>query len=210
MKQLGLYMLLVGVIFNGWRQSPSSDALRESHPTDEHTSDKEQIQILMQKVLKWSDSKYGIALLPATRDSRDTVYMFDLQKHQQNLEELKRTDMFSKEFIENYNQIILTLDGKLRGGESDEWAAGYLPPFSFANDHSPWCNCQDNLDWDKVEIKIRTLTNTDGELVWGWVNLGQDYHPSWKEFEYRFKVVKENNRWRIAYLEGFDLEGATK
>lgn len=72
-------------------------------------NDKQEIQELIRKVLNWSDSKKSINLLPVIIDSKNKTYTgFDLEKLKSNLEKLKETGFFSTDFIENYNQIVLT------------------------------------------------------------------------------------------------------
>ena len=70
---------------------------------------------------------------------------------------------------------------------------------------SPWCNCQDGGDMKKIQIKIIDLNDQKGSLSWTWSE--PDYS---KGFEYKFNVEKENGKWKIAYLEGFDFEKNTK
>lgn len=172
---------------------------------------KEEIQNLIRHVLNWADTKNSIDLVPVLSDSKDSVYIgFDLDQHKQNLDKLRQTNFFASEFIENYNQIILTLDRGLKNGDYDQWLVGDLPTFIFANDYNPWCDCQDNDDWNKVEVRVIKLTDNEGELEWTWGNLNSDAHPSWDERGYRFRVVKENERWKISYLTGFDFEEGTR
>jgi len=47
-------------------------------------------------------------------------------------------------------------------------------------------------------------------LQWYWGNLGADTDDSWKEFGYDFSVMKVNNKWKIAYMRGFDYQEATR
>ena len=175
------------------------------------TDDKKQIQNLIRQTLNWAESKNTIDLVPAITDSADSIYIgLNLNKHKQNVDKLKSTNFFSKEFIENYNQIIITIDKGLRNGKYEQWFVGDLPPFIFANDVDPWCNCQDNEDWNKVEVRVIKLNENEGELEWIWGNLSTDAHNSWKNFAYNFKVVKENGKWKIAYLKGFDFKESTR
>ncbi len=175
------------------------------------TDDKEQIQNLIRHALDWADSKNSINLLPVLTDNADSIYIgFDLINHKQNLDKLQQTNFFSREFIDNYNQIVITLDNGLRSGRYEQWLVGDLPTFIFANDHSPWCNCQDNYDWNKVEVRIIKLSDNQGELEWHWGNLKAETHSSWKDFQYKFRVVKENDKWKIAYLAGFNFKESTR
>ena len=176
------------------------------------SNDKQEIQELIRKVLKWNDTKGSFDLLPLLTDSKDSIYVgFDLGKLTVNLEKLKATNFFSSGFIENYNQIILTLDKGLRNNKYDKWSTGELPTFSFANDVDPWCLCQDNLSWDLVEVQIISLNSEKGELYWKWGKAELDKSsPDWKEFRYKFSVEKENGRWKISYLQGFDFKESTR
>ena len=211
MKHIKLTTLILGLLLFGCNQAANKTTSVSEEKATTSIDDKEQIQNLIRQVLNWSDSKNSIDLLPALTDSNDSVYIgFDLDKHKQNLDKLQQTNFFAKEFIENYNQIILTLDQGLRNGNYDQWLVGDLPTFIFANDHSPWCNCQDDDDWNKVEVRVIKLTDNEGELEWTWGNLRAETHSSWKEFANKFRAVKENDKWKIAYLTGFDFKESTR
>ena len=211
MKQIKLTTFIFGLLLFGCNQSDTKTALVTEEKVSTSVNDKEQIQNLIRQVLDWADTKNSIDLLPVLTDSKDSIYIgFDLEKHKQNLDKLQQTNFFTTEFIENYNQIILTLDKGIRSGNYDQWLVGDLPTFIFANDHSPWCNCQDNDDWNKVEVRVIKLTDNEGELEWTWGNLSADTHSSWKEFAYKFRVVKENDKWKIVYLTGFDFKESTR
>ncbi|MCZ2130303.1 MAG: hypothetical protein LC109_08550 [Bacteroidia bacterium] len=211
MKHIKLTTLIFGLLLFGCNQANTKTTSVKEEKVATSADDKEQIQNLIRQVLNWADSKNSIDLLPVLTDNKNSVYIgFDLDKHKQNLDKLKQTNFFATEFIENYNQIILTLDKGLKNGNYDQWLVGDLPTFIFSNDHSPWCNCQDNDDWNKVEVRVIKLTDNEGELEWTWGNLSADAHSSWKEFAYKFRVVKENDKWKIAYLTGFDFKESTR
>ncbi len=211
MKHFKLTILIFGLLLFGCNQADNKTTSVTVEIATNSTDDKEQVQNLIRQVLIWADSKNSIDFLPVHTDSKDSVYVgFDLDKHKLNLNKLQQTNFFATEFIENYNQIILTLDKGLRNGDYDQWLVGDLPTFIFANDHSPWCNCQDNDDWNKVEVRVIKLTDNEGELEWTWGNLSTDTHSSWKEFAYKFRVAKENDKWKIAYLTGFDFKENTR
>lgn len=219
MREFGCLLIVFGLILCSCNQSPESTTVAESKIDTttaivktsiiENQEDKTEIQNLIREVLKWSDSKKSIDLLPAIADSTDSLYIgFDIDQLNQNLINLEKTDFFSKEFIENYNQIVLTLDRKLKANEFEygPWLVGDMPPFNFASDVNPWCLCQDNMDWNLVEIQ-----NTNGnEYRWTWGGLNQDTHQSWEDFSYKFKVKKEESNWKISYLEGFNINEIKK
>ncbi len=104
--------------------------------------------------------------------------------------------------MDNYNQIILTLDKGIRNNEYDKWPIGELPTFSFANDVDPWSLCQDvpydkPNPWGLVEVEIIDLNNKKGELYWKWGKPELNGPADWKAFTYKFDVEKENGKWRI-------------
>lgn len=209
MKQIILTTLIFGLLLFGCNQADNKITSIKEETTS--IDDKEKIQNLIRQVLNWANSKNSIDLLPVFSDNKDSVYIgFDLDKHKQNLNKLRQTNLFATEFIENYNQIILTLDKGLKEGYYGKWLVGDLPTFIFSNDHSPWCNCQDNDDWNKVELRVITLTDNEGELEWTWGNLSTDKYSEWKDFAYKFRVVEENDKWKIAYMTGFDFKESTR
>ena len=178
--------------------------------------DEKEIRALIRKALNWANSGNAIGFLPpAFKNSKGKIYTgFDLVKHKQNLQKLKATTFFSREFVNNYNQIILTLDKKFKNGSYGKWQVGDLPPFPFGSEANPWTLCQDvpydnPNPFDFLEIKVLKLGGSEGNLSWKWGNLNQNTDPGWRNFNYLFKVVKENNQWKIAYLEGFDLHKST-
>lgn len=189
----------------------SSVKIDSTVKSTEVSNDKQEIQALIRKVLNWADSKNSIDLLPVLIDKEDSTYIgFDLEKLKASLEKLQATNFFSIAFIENYNQIILTLDRKLRNKEFDKWQMGELPTFSFANDVNPWCSCQDNMSWDLVDVEVINLNNTKGELYWNWGKPKSDWGAGWKEFKYKFGVEKENGTWKISYMQGFDFKDSVR
>ena len=120
-----------------------------------------------------------------------------------SLHKLRQTGFFASEFIENYDQIIGTLDRKIRNKEFDEWLVGDLPTFNFVNDISPWCLCQGFTPEDFGDIEILKINSISGEMVWKWKR-----GSSWNDF--KFRVTREDNKWKISYMEGFDLNESTK
>ena len=124
MTYIALTIFILGLLLFGSSQAKIK--------TTSATDDKEEIQNLIRHVLKWSNSKQSINLLPVLTDNKESFYIgFDLDKHKANIEKLRETNFFTTEFIENYNQIILTLDRKLHIGEFERWMVGYLPTFIF-------------------------------------------------------------------------------
>lgn len=213
MKNMKHLTLIIGLIFLGCIQKIDADTptIQQTDRVKNITNDIKEIKSLIKNVLLWSESKETIELLPILTDPNDSVYIgFDIHKHKENLDKLRETGFFSKEFTENYNQIILTLDKQLRNKEYDEWLVGDLPTFTFASDINPWWAGQDHLDWELVEVETVNLNSQTGELNWTYGKLGAEYDSDWREFKSYFKVVREDNKWKISYMEKFNLKESTK
>lgn len=216
MKRIKLTTLVLGLLLFGWNQADTKTTSAAETKASNSADDKEQIQNLIRQAFSWAGSKNSIDLLPAITDSKGRVYIgLDIDKHKRNLGKLKAANFFSTEFIDNYNKIILTLDKGLRNGKYEQWLVGDLPPFTFVNNANPWCLCQDvpydkPNPWDFIEINIINLDNNKGEADWKWGKLKSNTDQGWEKFAYRFRVVKENSKWKIAYLQGFDLKKTTR
>lgn len=214
MKHNKLIILILGFLFFGCNQASKKTIAATKEKLLNSKNDDERIQNLIRKTLNWAVSTKSIALLPTITDSKDSIHIrLDLDKHKHNLEKLKNTGFFATEFIENYNQIILTLDKGLKNGKYEPWLVGDLQTFIFANDVDPWTMSQD-VPYDKPNpfdfIKVRVINAKKGEAIWKWGNLKRNTGKEWEDFTYKFKVVKEHNVWKISYLQGFDLEESTK
>ena len=225
MKYTIIFTLIIGLIFISCGQNnPIGDQIVtteeeqiESLQGSEVSKDEEEILNLIRRAVKWGYYQNEINLTPALADENDSLFIgFDMNEHKQNLDKLKKTDFFTTEFIENYNQIIIELDKKIKNKEITEWYVGDLQPFVFACDASPWCLSQEipfndaNL-W-KIEIEIISLNNEKGKLEWKWAkNIVTDPDWTWLgKFRYKFRVKKENNKWKISYMEGFDFKESVK
>jgi hypothetical protein len=213
LKSLNSWAFIAGLILSSCNQvNTEIENKTEQSKKSTSSKDKKEITTLIRQVLNWAESKNGISVPPAVQDKKGKFWTgFDLAKHKQNLRKLKTVNLFSTEFINNYNQIILTLDQQLKKGSYGPWLVGDSPSFNFTSNVDPWTQCQD-VPYDKpnpydfVEIEVVSLNGGKGELNWKWGGLGPDYDPDWKKFTYRFRVVKENNQWKITYLEGFDFK----
>ncbi len=184
-----------------------SDTVKQIN--DKHLKDKEEIQTLIRRMFIWAESKNSIKVLPVL--VKDSICIgFDFGKLNENLEKMRKTDLFTNEFIDNYSKIIHTLDKKIKANKYEPWNTYELPTFNFANDVGPWCSCQDYFPWETVEVEIIKLDNDKGELNWNWGKFDANINSDWKKYAQPFSVVKVNNKWKIAYLRGFDYKEGTK
>lgn len=173
------------------------------------SDDKANLRELIRRVYEWHETKSSAYDFVPLADNKDSAYVgLDLEKHGHRLTELKQTGLFSDRFLDNYNKIALTIDEGLKSKKL-QWLAGDGPPFG--NGADPWCNCQDvpydSPDpWSLIDTEVVNLESDQGELNWKWGKPELNGAPGWKAFRYRFRVVKENGGWKIAYLEGFDAD----
>lgn len=217
MKSFVSGTLIAGLIFSDYNQTNAASEHKTKQATTSNASkDRLEIQTLIRRALNWSQSRESIGLLPLAIDKKGKFYSgFDLARHNQNLEKLKATKLFATEFINNYNQIILTLNKRFKKGDYGKWLVGDLPGCDFATNADPWSGCQD-VPYDKpnpfdfLQIEIIKLDGVKGDLNWKWGNLPHGTNSDWSKYKYRFRVVKENNQWKIAYLEGFDFKKSIK
>ena len=160
------------------------------------TADEEQLEQLVRKVYEWDETNSTLLDFMPIADAEEIAYVgLDMDLHNQRVTELKQTSFFTASFLENYQQLALAIDEGLKTKKL-EWLVGELP--SFGSNANPWCNCQDYPDdyWKTMTIKVMSLENNTATFTWTW---GED-------FEYQVKAIKENDQWKISYLQGFDLE----
>ena len=162
-------------------------------------ADKAEHQKLLRQIYEWHETESIKSDFNPVADSVRVNYTgLDYAIPNARLSELRQTDFFTEEFLGNYHKIALTIDEKLKNNEI-EWLVGDLPPFG--NDANPWCNCQDNPDkyWERITIDEVVFDKENATFVWTWGKWGED------DFKYHVKAVKENDIWKIKYMEGFDF-----
>lgn len=105
----------------------------------------------------------------------------------------------------------------MKDKEIAPFSTGEIPPFGFHTDADPWCDCQDvpydgedafRVAANLVAVHIIELNNESGKMYWTWGSLPKDVSPDWRTVTYKFKVIKEDGKWKISYLQGFDIKRA--
>jgi hypothetical protein len=200
MKHIKLTTFILSLLLIGCNQADKKTTSSPNQPSTDKpsgivTNDKENLQQLVRNLYKWHENKSTQNDFDPTADNQDSIYVgLDLNKHEQRLAELKKTNFFSDQFLDNYNKIALTIDEGLKSKKL-EWFVGEIPPFG--NDTNPWCDCQDNPEryWESMTIDKITIDNKTATFIWTWGN----------NFKYKVKAIKENDNWKITYLQGFDF-----
>ena len=201
MKHFSLTFLLLVFFLFGCNQinNKSTVVTNETAVTvsgnGKELQEREKLQELVRRLYEWHETKGSKHDFYPVSDSQNRTHIgLDLNRHKQRLTELKQTDFFAEQFLDNYNKLALTIDEILKT-EKIEWLVGDILPFG--NNTNPWCNCQDNPDnyWKTINITKLTLADNTAIFIWTWG----------KEFEYKVNAVKENGSWKISYLQGFDF-----
>jgi hypothetical protein len=194
-----LITLLLGLSLMNCGQSGSKNTSAKAD-TISNSNDKVQIERLVKQVCKWPENNaIFLGFLPLS-NAEDSLYSgMDIKELNEGLKQLKETNFFDNEFLDNYNKIVLSIDKQLKS-KKFKWYVGDMPPWGDAN---PWCNCQDypyDNPWEKIEFNFITLDNEKAILTWTWGN------SEWsKNFNYKVKARKVNGTWKISYLQGFDI-----
>jgi hypothetical protein len=168
MKHIKQNILIFGLLLFTSCQVDAQDTIDTT--TTSIKTDFEQIQQLIRDVYLWHE-KGVVSGVDMIANEKNTAYIgFDLEQVTSNVEELKASNLFADQFLDNYAKIYRVLEGKLKNKEF-EWEVGTMPPFgSGAN---PWCNCQD-VPYDSpnpcglIEIEAVQLQDNAGEFIWKW------------------------------------------
>jgi len=167
-----------------------------------YASDKQQLETLIRKAYEWIETKSSKIDFDVVENKKGDKYVgLNLKAHNKKVEELKKSNFFAQEFIDNYNKIGLKIGDNLKTKKM-EWLVGDLPPYG--NDANMWCNCQDNPEefWKTMKLTNLKIVNNKASFSWIWTE--------WKESPvYKVKAVKENGIWKISYLEGLDYKSLT-
>eukprot|EP01133_Synstelium_polycarpum_P011792 gene11792-13752_t len=190
-----IIMLVVGVKWKALAIQPQEKTVATKNTVLNSEQDSITLLQLTKQVHQWSQNNDN-DFIPLQKATSDTAYAgLDMTLQQQRLDGLRRTGLFAESFISNYNKIALAIDSKMKDG-SLQWNIGDLPPFG--NGTNPWCNCQDvpaNF-LNKIWIMRLNVKGNTASYAWAWGNgTGGD-----------IKAVKENNQWKVMYMDGFDQQ----
>ncbi|WP_431244608.1 hypothetical protein ACQ9BO_10195 [Flavobacterium sp. P21] len=191
------------ILFVGF-STANATQLQNTKKSIYFTSDKQQLETLIRKTYEWVETKNSNNDFDPIDAKKGGKYKgLDQNSLKKRLEELKRTNFFSQQFLDNYSKIASKLDANLKN-KKIEWLVGDMPPFG--NGANPWCNCQDFPDeyWKTMKIKDLKIDNNKASLKWIWL-----WDGVWSG-NYKVEAVKENGVWKISYLEGFDFTEFTK
>ncbi len=196
-----LFYLLIGLFSSLILQSCTQSTSENSEQTNQDsnqisTQDSTELTKLVRQTYTWANTtEQKPDFEPTQTNPTDTVYSgLDLEKQKARIEQLEKSGFFTKEFIENYTKVANQMNEKIKSG-SDIWLVGDMSPF--ANDADVWCNCQDILEkyWEKMTLSKFEKQGEERAFV----------STLEEGFTYKMRAKKENNVWKISYLEGFDI-----
>jgi len=201
MKKIILFSFATLLLNCNKAESPKPEQSQNPLKIDSKSNDSIALLALTKKLYQWNETESkGQDFDVLLKNENDSVYSeIDKTAHQKRLEELRKTNLFTEDFINSYNKIALKIDEKMKSGAL-VYKVGELPPFG--NDANPWCNCQDRPDDFLDKIWIMNLKNEGKSVSYNW---------SWGDgMVYNLKAVKENNQWKINAMEGFDYDSFVK
>lgn len=161
-------------------------------------SDSIALQNLTRELYKWENSQKLKDDFVPIKTAKNGMYQgIDLVHHKKRLELFKQSKLFASDFINLYEKIGKTLNLLLEKQQL-KWEVGDLPPFG--NGANFWCDCQDTPTDDYYKYLVISdlkITDTIATFVWKW-------DKNTKDFSYQIKAKKENGKWKIASLQGFE------
>jgi len=167
--------------------------------------EQEQIEETVKSMYHWVEAtqaaKQTHGWKMVIKDSLVTGY--DMADHKLYLNDLRKTGFFAEEFIQNMDKIVNYQDKELRSGKA-EWFLGEFSPFDA--DTSPWCNCQDEPTdkdaYSQIKFHFIKADPSKAELYWNWEGFGKEV----ENMHYKIRTVKENGKWKIAWMQGWDYK----
>ncbi len=150
----------------------------------------------LKHVYRWHDSAAStlIDFNVLVVDSFQTG--LDLPAFEKACKALEASHLFSNTFIANYKELGGLINKKLTTADPK-----YLNEINFAyQDADPWTYFQDDAGqyWNDFKISDFVLSSDSASLKWSL----QEKHSTTGKYLVRFS--KENGKWVVSYLDGFD------
>jgi hypothetical protein len=153
---------------------------------------------LLQEVFKWHDKNQRN--LPdfdiIVQDSFQTGLNFE--SFNKTFEAIKNTNFFSTSFLDNYKKIGAYINQKLTNAHPR-----YQNEINFpCQDADSWTGFQDDAPnfWNDLKITDYQAYPDSASIRW-WIKMND-----WSSEKRPVKFVKEDGKWKLSYLEGFDMD----
>lgn len=205
MKLFPLITLLVALTVGcTQRNSSHQSGLPPSQKTIYPTGNNDSVELLnlLKDVYRWHTKNQSnlIDFDVIVKDSFQTGLNYDTFNI--TFSALKQTNYFSTSFIDNYKKIADYINNKLTSANPK-----YLNEINFySQEADPWTGFQDDFPdfWNQLKITDYKSTKDSASLRW------RVQTNNWTSEAYAVGFSKENSKWRVAYLEGFDMIKYTK
>jgi hypothetical protein len=184
-----LFLLFVSALGVGCKQGNSTYGPQPG--------DSVEVINLLRDVYRWHD-KYQDSLTDFSIIVKDSFQVgLNYDSLNKTIGALKQTNYFSSSFLDDYKKLADFVNNKLINANPK-----YLNEINFDfQDADPWTGFQDSAPdyWDKFKITEYKSTAEAASLKW------LIYTKDWSSEAYSVRFLKENGKWKVSYLEGFDL-----
>jgi hypothetical protein len=194
---------ILAALAGSCNQTNSNHNLQSSAPTAQKiiaptaNNDSAEILNLLKSVYRWH-AKNQSNLVDFDVIVKDSFQVgLNYTTFNKTFSALKQTNYFSTSFADNYKKIADYINNKLTTASPK-----YLNEINFpSQDADPWTGFQDDFPdfWDKFKITEYKSTKDSASLSW------RAQTNDWTSEKYAVGFTKENGKWRVAYLEGFDI-----
>ena len=164
-----------------------------------------QLTVLVRQVYKWHMTNRLIDFPYKYKGPSDSIFVgIDWETYNKNLENFKKTNFFTDQFISAHNHIALSIDSSIKKVDI-KWRNINDGIPIWDNDADYWCGCQDYPDnfWDMLTLTDIKIENNIASFYWTWDNI-----PNFDSHKFKMTAKKIGNRWKIDSLEGFKYYGS--
>jgi hypothetical protein len=185
----------------------NSVSLKPGEKEDKQTiskTDSAELTTLVRNIYKWHMSKRSNDFPYKFSKPADSIFSgIDWYAYDRNIEDVNKTNFFSKEFITKHRKIALSIDSSMKQADI-EWRNINDGIPIWDTDADDWCGCQDYPDnyWKTITLHEFSLRQDTLTFYWTWGN-----ENGIQANKYELKANKENGTWKISYMEGFKYYG---
>lgn len=170
-------------------------AINTTAKLPDRKSDSVALRNLLIAIYKWYEKNEYVNHNNLMIKSR--IMGIDTVKLDSAIQDMKKTDFFSNEFLKNYKQIGLRVN-QMMERDSTLSMVGIAFPFQ---DYDTWNGSQGTVPgWiDDITIHDLSLSATSSSLSWMVKNDSMELSPM------KVKFKREKGKWKLTFLEFMDL-----
>lgn len=178
----------------------SNNSTRMQQTNSNLTNDSVQLTSLVRQVYKWHMTiRLNDFPFKYDKNSENIFTGIDWDKYNNNIEILKKTNLFSDQFLFFHKTTALNLDSSIRKADI-KWRNINDGIPIWDTDADDWCGCQDYPDnyWEILTLSHIKIENSIASFYWTW-----DKNPDSESHKYKMTARKVGDQWRIDSMEGF-------